>query len=132
MGGTSQRLDGRVTYQCRIMCIAIEFLNDPRVLMLRVYAHWKGTERRSAVRNVKVHGCYRSGIPVLIDSTQVAPDVLPDVGALRAALATSLQNSRIAILVSADATPLEEPVALAGAVFSSRAAALHWLTAPGE
>ena len=100
--------------------------------MLRVYAHWKVTERRNAVKDVQVHGCYHSGIPVLIDSTQVAPDVLPDVGALRAALATSLQNSRIAILVSPETTPPDEPVPLAGAVFSSREDALHWLTAPRE
>ena len=78
--------------------------------MLRVYAQWKGTERRTAVKNVQVHGCYRSGIPVLIDSTQVAPDVLPDVGALRAALATSLPDSRIAIVVS-DTSPQPEPTA---------------------
>ena len=51
------------------MCIAVEFLNGPQVLMVRVYAHWKASERRTAVKNVKVHGCYRSGIPVLIDST---------------------------------------------------------------
>jgi hypothetical protein len=114
------------------MCIAIEFLNDPRVLMLRVYAHWKVTERRSAVQNVRVHGCYRSGIPVLIDSTQVPPDVLPDVDALRAALASSLRDSRIAILVSPGISPLHEPVTLTGAVFNSRADALHWLTAPGD
>ena len=73
--------------------------------MLRVYAQWKGTERRTAVKNVQVHGCYRSGIPVLIDSTQVAPDVLPDVAALRAALASSLRDSRIAIVVTPETWP---------------------------
>ena len=51
------------------MCIAIEFLNGPAVLMLRVYAQWKVTERRAAVKNVTVHGCFRSGMPILIDST---------------------------------------------------------------
>jgi hypothetical protein len=114
------------------MCIAIEFLNGPRVLMVRVYAHWKVTGRRNAVKHVQVHGCYRSGIPVLIDSTQVAHDVLPDVDALRTALASALRLSRIAVLVSPGTPPPHEPVALGGAVFRSRADALHWLTAPGE
>jgi hypothetical protein len=111
------------------MCIAIEFLNGPRVLMLRVYAQWSGAGRRAAVKSVKVHGCYRSGIPVLIDSTQVAPDVLPDVGALRAALASCFRESRIAIVVQPVMTPLHEPVTLDGAVFTDRADALRWLTA---
>ena len=112
------------------MCIAIEFLNGPRVLMLRVYAQWKVTERRTAVKNVKAHGCYRSGIPILIDTTHVAPDVLPDVGALKATLASSLQDSRIAVVVSPLITPLHEPGTLDGGVFTSLADALHWLTAP--
>jgi hypothetical protein len=114
------------------MSIAIEFLNDRQVLLLRVYAEWKVTERRTAVKNVQVHGCYRSGIPILIDSTQVARDVLPDVGALRAALASSLRDSRIAVVVSSVFTPLHEPVPLHGAVFSSHAEALQWLTAPAD
>lgn len=114
------------------MSIAIEFLNEPQVLMLRVYAQWKGTERRTAVKNVQVHGCYRSGIPILIDGTEVAPDVLPDVGALRAALASSLPDSRIAVVVSAVIPPLHEPSMLDGAVFTSRADALHWLTGHGD
>ena len=112
-----------------IMCIAIEFLNGPRVLMLRIYAQWKGAGRRAAVNSVKVHGCYRSGIPVLIDSTEVPPDVLPNVGALRAALTASLRDSRIAIVVEPVITPLHESVAPDRAVFTSRADALRWLTA---
>ncbi len=128
----SLRVGGPVTCHGWIMCIAIEYLNVRRVLLLRVYAHWKVTERRNAVKNVTVHGCYHAGIPILIDSTEVAPDVLPDVDALRAALASSLHDSRIAILVSPGRTPLPEPVTPAGAVFSSREDALHWLTAPGE
>jgi hypothetical protein len=113
------------------MCIAIEFLNGPAVLMLRVYAQWKGTERRTAVKNVRVHGCYRSGIPILIDSTQVAPDLLPDIGALTAALATSLPESRIAVVVS-DTSPQHEPTALGAAVFTSSEDALAWLTEPAH
>lgn len=114
------------------MCIAIEFLNDPQVLLLRVHAEWKVTERRAAVKNVTVHGCYRSGIPILIDGTQVASDVLPDVGALKDALGSSLRDSRIAVLVSPVISPLREPVPLHGAVFTSRADALQWLTASGD
>jgi hypothetical protein len=111
------------------MCIAVEFLNGPRVLMLRVYAQWKAAERRTAVKNVKVHGCYRSGIPVLIDSTEVAPDGLPDVRKLRAALASSLRASRIAIIVSPVMNHPGETFPMDGVVFTSRAAALRWLTA---
>ena len=113
------------------MSIAIEFLNGPAVLMLRVYAQWKGTERRTAVKNVRVHGCYRPGIPILIDSTQVAPDLLPDVGSLTSALATSLPESRIAVIVS-DTPPQHEPTALGTAVFTSREDALAWLTEPAR
>ena len=112
------------------MCIAIEFLNGPAVLMLRVYAEWKVTERRTAVKNVRVHGCFRSGMPILIDSTQVAPDLLPDVGVLRAALAASLPDSRVAILVGAVAPPQPEPAALGEPVFTSREDALAWLAEP--
>ena len=108
--------------------IAIEFLNGPRVLMLRVYAQWMGAGRRAAVQSVKGHGCYRSGIPILIDSTEVAPDVLPDVAALRSALASSLRDSRIAMVVRPDIGPLHEPLSLDRAVFTSRADALGWLT----
>ena len=115
-----------------IMCIAIEFLNEPAVLMLRVYAEWKVTERRTAVKNVRVHGCYRSGVPILIDSTQVAPDLLPDVGVLRAALASSFPDSRVAILASAVTPPQPEPAALGEEVFTSREDALAWLTEPAH
>jgi len=115
-----------------MMCIAIEFLNGPEVLMLRVYAEWKATARRTAVKNVRAHGCYRSGIPILIDSTQVAPDLLPDVGALRAALASSLRDSHVAILVSAVPPPEPDPAALGEAIFTSRADALAWLTEPAQ
>jgi len=112
------------------MCIAIEFLNGPEVLMLRVYAEWKVTERRAAVKNVKVHGCYRSGIPILIDSTQVPRDLLPDIGALRVELASCLRDSRVAILVGAVAPPQPDLAALGEAVFTSHADALAWLTEP--
>ena len=114
------------------MSFAIEFLNGPRVLMLKVHSPWKITERRAAVKNVEVHGCYRSGIPILIDCTQVGPDALPDVGVLRATLAKSLEDSRIAVVVSAAMPPLQEPVPLEGAVFTSRADAIHWLTEHGD
>ena len=130
-GGThrgSPHLANRRRVNAWNMSIAIEFLNGPQVLMLRVYAQWKGTERRTAVKNVRVHGCYRSGIPILIDSTEVAPDVLPDVAALRTALASSLRDSRIAVVVSPVITPLHQSVPLDGAVFTSRADALLWLT----
>ncbi len=73
--------------------------------MLRVYAQWKAAERRTAVKHVRAHGCYRPGIPVLIDSTEVAPDGMPDVRRLRAALASSLRASRIAIVVSPAMNP---------------------------
>lgn len=112
-----------------LMCISVEFLNGPRVLMLRVYAQWKAAERRTAVNNVKAHGCYRGGIPILIDSTEVASDGLSDVGKLRAALASSFRASRIAIVVSPVLNPPGETFTPDGVVFTSRADALHWLTA---
>jgi hypothetical protein len=111
------------------MCIAIEFLNGPRVLMLRVYAQGTVTCRRAVVESVKVHGCYRAGIPILIDSTEVAPDGLPDVRKLRVALASSLGASRIAIVVSPAPNPPGETCTPEEVVFTSRADALHWLTA---
>ena len=55
-----------------------------------MYAQWKAAGRRTAVKIVKVHGCYRLGIPILIDSTEVTPNGLPEVRKLRAALASSL------------------------------------------
>ena len=113
------------------MCIAIEFLNGPRVLMLRVYAQWKVTERRTAVKNVKAHGCYRSGIPILIDTTHVAPDVLPDVGALKAdagVVAARLTHSRRR--ESAHDSASRARHAGRRGLHLSLADALHWLTAP--
>ena len=97
--------------------------------MLRVYAQGKITGRRTAVKSVKVHGCYRSGTPILIDSTEVAPDGLPDVRKLRVALASCLGASRIAIVVSNVMNPPAETLAPDGVVFTSRADALRWLTA---
>jgi hypothetical protein len=128
----SQRQQDMWRVGASTMCIAIEFLNGPSVLMLRVYAEWKVTERRTAVKNVRVHGCYRAGMPILIDSTQVDPDLLPDVGALRAALASSLRDSRVAVLVTAVTPPPAEPAALGEAVFTSLKEALAWLTEPAQ
>ena len=84
------------------------------------------------MKNVKAHGCYRPGIPVLIDSTEVAPDGMPDVRRLRAALASSLRASRIAIVMSPVMNPPGETLTLDGVVFTSRAEALRWLTAHDE
>jgi hypothetical protein len=114
------------------MCIAIEFLNGPRVLLLKVYAQDRVTGRLATVQRVKVHGCYRSGIPVLIDGTEVSPNVLPDVWSLKAALASSLRESRVAIVVRPVKTPLDETLILDGAVFTSDADALRWLTASDD
>lgn len=98
--------------------------------MLRVYAEWKAADRRTAVDNIKAHGCYRPGIPLLIDSTEVAPDVLSDVRVLRAAMASALPESRIAIVVNPAAGLPDEALTQAAPVFTARADALRWLTAP--
>ena len=122
-----QRLPDMWPVGASTMCIAIEFLNGPAVLMLRVYAQWKGTERRTAVKNVPGAWLLSFGHANPDRQYQVAPDLLPDVGALTAALATSFPESRIAVVVS-DTSPQPEPTALGTAVFTSREDALAWLT----
>ena len=54
------------------MSFAVEFLSGPQVLMLRVYAPITLPERRTAVEIIRVHGCYRQGVPLLLDSTETA------------------------------------------------------------
>ena len=58
--------------------------------------------------------------------------LLPDVGALRAALASSLRDSRVAVLVTAVTPPQTEPAVLGEAVFTSLKEALAWLTEPAH
>jgi hypothetical protein len=110
------------------MSLALEFLSGPQVLMLKLYAQLKPAERRAGVENVRVHGCYRSGVPLLVDSTDnESPDLLTDVRALRAALASALPDSPIAILVKPASGPSDESLTEGGPVFTSRADALRWL-----
>jgi hypothetical protein len=110
------------------MCFALEFLSIPRVLMLKLYAHLKPPERRTVIDNVRVHGCYRPGVPLLVDSTDnEAPSVLTDVRVLRAALASALPDSPIAILVKPASGPSDEALTEGGPFFTSRADALRWL-----
>jgi hypothetical protein len=111
------------------MSIAVEFLPGPGILMVRVYAQWRAAERLVAVKSVEAHGCYRPGIPVLVDGTHVARDGLSDVRALGAALASSLEGSRIAIVVSPRVSTATETYTTGAAVFTSREDALGWLTA---
>jgi hypothetical protein len=113
------------------MCLAVEFLSGPQVLMLKLYAKLKPAERRTGVENVKVHGCYRRGVPLLLDSTEIeSPDLMTDVRALRAALASALPESPIAIVVKpASCRPGDEAWTEGGPVFTARADALRWLAA---
>lgn len=114
-----------------LMCFAVEFLSGPRVLMLRVYGPLKPAERRAVVQSVKVHGCYRPRVPLLLDSTETdSPDLMIEVCALRAMLASALPNSPIAIVVPSASRPPDEALRQDGPVFIARADALHWLTGP--
>jgi hypothetical protein len=96
--------------------------------MLKLYAHLKPPDRRTVIDSVRVHGCYRPGVPVLVDSTDnEAPSVLTDVRVLRAALAPALPDSPIAILVKSASGPPDEALTEGGPFFTSRADALRWL-----
>ena len=96
--------------------------------MLKLYAHLKPAERRTVIDNVRGHGCYRPGVPLLVDSTDnESPNVLTDVRALRAALASALPDSPIAILVKPASGPSDEALTEGGPFFTSRADALRWL-----
>jgi hypothetical protein len=113
------------------MCFAVEFLSGPRVLMLRVYGPLKPAERRAAVQSVKVHGCYRPRVPLLLDSTETeSPNLMIEVCALRASLASALPDSPIAIVVPPASRPPDESLRRDGPVFTARADALDWLTGP--
>ena len=112
------------------MSFAVEFLSGPRVLMLRVYAPITLPERRTAVEIIRVHGCYRQGVPLLLDSTETASsDSMTDITALRSALASAFPDSPIAIVVKPGGTPPDEAVLQGGPVFIVLADALRWLTA---
>jgi len=110
------------------MCLALEFLSIPRVLMLKLYAALKPAERRTVIDNVRVHGCYRPGVPLLVDSTDnESSNVLTEVRALRAALASALPDSPIAILVKPASGPSDDALTEDAPFFTSRADALRWL-----
>ena len=112
------------------MSFAVEFLSGPQVLMLRVYAALSPPERRSAVEIIRVHGCYRQGVPLLLDSTETASsDSMTEVRALRTALASAFPDSPIAIVVKPGGSPPDEAVLRGGPVFTARTDALRWLTA---
>ena len=109
------------------MCLALEFLTGSRVLLLKLYAQLTPAERRTGVENVRMHGCYHPGVPLLVDTTDnESPDYLTDARALRAALASALPGSAIAILVSENG-PSDQALTEGGPVFLSRADALRWL-----
>ena len=74
-----------------------------------------------------MHGCYHPGVPLLVDTTDnESPDYLTDARALRAALASALPGSAIAILVP-ESGPSDQALTEGGPVFLSRADALRWL-----
>jgi hypothetical protein len=113
------------------MCFAVEYLSGPRVLMLRLYGPLKPAERRAAVQSVKVHGCYRRRVPLLIDAAETeSPDVMLEVCVLRATLASALPESPIAIVLPPASPPADEAVRRDGPVFTTPADALRWLTGP--
>jgi len=112
------------------MSFAVEFLSGPRVLMLRVYAAMTPPERRTAVEIIRVHGCYRQGVPLLLDCTEAASsDSIPDVSAPRTALASAFPDSPIAIVVKPAGSPPDEAVLQGGPVFTVLGDALRWLAA---
>jgi hypothetical protein len=113
------------------MSLAVEFLSGPRVLMLRVYAPLMAARRKSAVDNIKGHGCYRAGIPLLLDGTESESPDLSWLEALRATLTSAFPESPIAVVIKPGASPPAEAPAEEG-VFTSRTEALHFLTAAGQ
>jgi hypothetical protein len=115
------------------MSLAVEFLSGPQVLMLRVYAQLRPAERRTAVENIRMHGCYHPGVPLLLDCTETkSPDLMADVRALKAALASALPDSPIAIVVKPASSPPDEALTQGGPVFTARADALRWLAVSGD
>ena len=111
------------------MSFAVEFLSGPRVLMLRVYAGLTPPERRTAIEIIRLHGCYRQGVPLLLDCTETtSSDWMTDLDALRTALASAFGDSPIAIVVKAGGSLPDQAVLRGGPVFTVRADALRWLT----
>ena len=109
------------------MSFALEFLSGPRVLLLKLYAQLRPADLRAGVENVRVHGCYQPGVPLLLDTTDnESLDCLTDARALRAALASALPGSAVAILVP-ESAPSDQALTEGGPVFISRADALRWL-----
>jgi hypothetical protein len=112
------------------MSLAVEFLSGPRALMLRVYAPLMAARRKSAVDDIKGHGCYRAGIPLLIDGTESESPDLNWLGTLRATLTSAFPESPIAVVIKPGASPAGDALAEDG-VFTSRPEALQFLTAAG-
>ena|SRR6476659_2010852 len=110
------------------MSRAVEFLSGPQVLLLRVYAQLKPAERRAAVDNVKMHGCYHQGVPLLINSSESgSPEGTTNMDALRDALSSALLDSPIAVVVRVASSLPDKPLTRDGPVFAARADALRWL-----
>jgi hypothetical protein len=110
------------------MPTAVEFLNGPQVLLLRLYGPLSAPELRDAAHGLGGHGCYRPGIGILLEPTD-PPDgrSVEDVRRLRQAVQGELPQSRVAVVWTRTLTEQADREILNGlAVFSSRDDALRW------
>jgi len=108
---------------------ALEFLSGPRVLVLRLYDQPVRTEITGAIHNVTRHGCYRPGVPLLLDVTQIESlELAGDLYLLRVALTSAMPDSPLAVVVPVAGVSDEAP--WDRTVFTSRSDALNWLAPP--
>ena len=110
------------------MPTAVEYLNGPQVLVVRIYGPLTAPELRDTSHGLGSHGCYRPGIGVLLEPTD-PPDArsVDDVRRLRQAVQHELPQSRVAVVWPRSLTDHADRDLLGGlAAFSSRDDALRW------
>jgi hypothetical protein len=107
---------------------AVEYLNGPQVLVLRIYGPLTSPELRDASHGLGGHGCYKHGIGILLEPTD-PPDSrsVDDVRRLRQAVQHELPQSRVAVVWSRTLTEQADRELLSNlAAFNSRDDALRW------
>jgi hypothetical protein len=113
------------------MALAIEYMIRARVLVLKVYGQIAVSELREVPEKIGVHGCYFSGVPLLIELAGLpSPRLTADLQKLRISLRDNFPQSRIAL--AWDATASKPPDQFGDVdldTFRSRAEALAWLLA---
>lgn len=110
------------------MPTAVEYLNGPQVLLVRLYGPLSAPELRDAAHGLASHGCYRPGIGILLEPME-PPDArgVEEVRRFRQSVQHELPQSRIALVWLRDLTEKADRELLDGlAVFGSREDALRW------